>query len=153
MNRSQKREAAFLLIYQSEFNDDSFDEIVQANIAEFDLTAKPDEAADLIETAKAVAANAENADKIIAKYSATRKVSRIPKVSIAVMRLALYEMDCLDKDDVPDKVAINEAIELCKKYADESDWKFVSGLLGNYYREKVEKSGDVDGSDQTNGTD
>jgi N utilization substance protein B len=88
----------------------------------------------IIDTAEAVTANAEAADEIINKYSATRKVTRIPKVVLALLRLALYEMDCADKTEVPDKVAINEAVRLCKKYADEKDSRFMGGILGNYYR-------------------
>jgi N utilization substance protein B len=130
LTRSQKREAAFLILYQSSLNDDTIDEIVKSNIEEFDMVT------DVTITATAMAAleNSPNADEIINKYSKTRRVERIAKISAAIMRLALYEMD--NDSTVPDKVAINEAIELCKKYAGEKDSKFVSGVLGSYYREK-----------------
>ena len=132
MTRRENREAVFLLLYQSSFNDSPLEEIAEAMSEEFELDAKPAEAELLIKRAKAVMENADKADEIIAKYSTTRRVERIPKVSVAIMRVALYEMD-LD-EEVPDKVAMNEAIELCKKYADSSDRGFVSGLLGSYYR-------------------
>ncbi|MCL1902927.1 MAG: transcription antitermination factor NusB [Oscillospiraceae bacterium] len=134
MNRRENREALFLLMYQSLFNDDSLSEIAEANIDEFELIAESDELDALIKKAEAVTAFAEKSDDIIAEYSKTRKLERIPRVSVAIMRVALYEMDC--DEDVPDKVAINEAIELCKKYAEKQDCVFVSGVLGNYYREK-----------------
>jgi len=113
-------------------NDDSLNEIVEANIDEFEMIT--DES--VFETAKAVLENTDNADEVITKYSTTRKVERIAKVTLAILRLALYEMDCLSKEEVPDKVAINEAIDLCKKYSGEKEAKLVSGLLGSYYRDK-----------------
>ena len=55
-------------------------------------------------------------------------VHRISKVSLAILRLALFEMKYVD--DVPEKVAINEAVELAKTYGGEEDAKFVNGILG-----------------------
>ena len=135
LTRTQKREAAFLLLYQKSQNDDTVEEIIQANIEEFDLQTDITVTA----TVMAVLDYAEKADEIINRFSKTRKVERIAKVSVAIMRLALYEMNCIDEDDVPDKTAINEAVELSKKYAGEKDRKFINGLLGSYYREKHEQ--------------
>lgn len=140
LSRREHRETVFLLAYQSAFNDDDIEEIARGNIEQFELTASAEELDGIIAKAKAVAEYTTKADDIIAKYSKTRKVERIPKVSAAIMRVALYEMDC--DDDVPDKVAVNEAIELCKKYADKQDCGFISGLLGSYFRDK---SGDNNG--------
>jgi N utilization substance protein B len=132
LSRSQKREAVFLLLYQQSLNSDSMDELIQANIDEFGLIFDESFAV----TAKAVMDYSSAADEIINKYSKTRKVVRIARISVAIMRLCIYEMDCAKDDEIPDKVAINEAIELCKKYAGETDAKFVSAILGSYYREK-----------------
>ena len=55
-------------------------------------------------------------------------VHRISKVSLAILRLALFEIKYVD--DVPEKVAINEAVELAKTYGGEEDAKFVNGILG-----------------------
>jgi len=129
MTRREKREAAFLLLYQSQLNDDALEEIVENDLSEFELVS--DES--VINTVKLATANIPAADEIIERYSKTRKISRIAKISLSIMRLALYEMDC--DPDTPDKVAINEAVELCKKYADESDRNFVNGVLGNYYKD------------------
>jgi N utilization substance protein B len=111
---------------------------VQANIEEFEML----EDADVVVTAQAALAYAGSADEIIDRYSATRKVARIAKIPLTIMRLALYEMDCLSEDDVPGKAAINEAIELCKKYAGENDSKFVSGVLGAHFREVNKENSD-----------
>ncbi|MCL1831352.1 MAG: transcription antitermination factor NusB [Oscillospiraceae bacterium] len=133
LTRSQKREGSFLLMYQSSLNDDAFEEIVAANVSEFEMFL-PDET--VTETAKAALEYADSADALIGTYSPTRSVARISKIPLTIMRLALYEMNCVSEEDVPDKSAINEAIELCKKYAGETDAKFVSGLLGAYYKSK-----------------
>jgi len=130
LSRSQKREGAFLLLYQQSMNDDSISEIVELNIEEFGLVTD----ATVTATVIAVSEYFDKADEVINRFSKTRKVERIAKVSAAILRLAIYEMDC--DDSVPDKVAINEAIELTKKYAGETDAKFVSAVLGSYYREK-----------------
>jgi N utilization substance protein B len=137
LTRSQKREGSFLLVYQSSLNDDTLDEIVQANIDEFEMLVDGGDD-EVVLTAKAVCEYAERADEIIEGYSVTRKVLRIGKITLAALRLALYEIDCLTEEDVPAKVAINEAIELCKKY--NGDYKFVSGILGAHYRARCGES-------------
>ena len=60
-------------------------------------------------------------------------ISRISKASHAIMKLAIFEMKYMD--DVPAKVAINEAVELAKRYGDDGDPNFVNGLLGSVYKE------------------
>ncbi|MDR0197119.1 MAG: transcription antitermination factor NusB [Oscillospiraceae bacterium] len=129
MTQREKRESAFLLLFQAQLNDDKIEEIIENNISEFELVTDKS----VVKTINGVLENTAAADEIIARYSKTRKVGRIAKVSLTILRLALYEMDCLS--DMPDKVAINEAVELCKKYADKQDCSFVSGLLGAYYKE------------------
>ena len=57
-------------------------------------------------------------------------MDRISKVSLTILKLALYEI--LYVDDVPEKVAINEAVNLAKKYGTDSDPAFVNGVLGSY---------------------
>ena len=52
-----------------------------------------------------------------------------------MLRLGLYELLFGDRDEVPPKVAINEAIELAKSFGGESSGKFVNGVLGTVYRE------------------
>lgn len=70
---------------------------------------------------------------IIGKLKKGWTITRISKASLVILKLAIYEMKYVD--DVPPKVAINEAVELAKKYGTENDAAFVNGLLGNVYRE------------------
>ena len=67
-------------------------------------------------------------DKIIDGISEGWKLNRIGKAELAILRLAIYEIKY--DDDIPEKVAINEAIELTKLYCDEEARKFINALLG-----------------------
>jgi N utilization substance protein B len=89
-------------------------------------------------------------DAVIARLSPTRQVARIPLMLRTILRMALYEI-CY-ADATPDKVAINEAIELAKEYGAGSDPSFVSGLLGNYYRAKQGESASTDSEAQGEST-
>jgi len=136
MNRREIREAAFLLLYQCELNDDALEDIIEGDKTEFELTADAVDLARIIGTVQGVKEYAPEADAIIERYSKTRKIARIAKISLAIMRLAVYEMDKVP--ETPEKVAINEAIELCKKYGGDSDRGFISGILGSYYKDSKE---------------
>ncbi len=75
----------------------------------------------------------EQIDEIISSNSHSWKIERISKVDLAILRLALYE---IDEMGTPPKVAVNEAIELAKKYSAEKSYKYVNGLLGGYLKSK-----------------
>jgi len=66
-------------------------------------------------------------DKIIEAHSKNWKLSRIAKVELTILRLAIFEM--MYRDDVPTKVAINEAVELSKTFGDDNSKRFVNGIL------------------------
>ena len=67
-------------------------------------------------------------DEIINKYSKSWKAARLPKVTLAILYVALYEMK--NVEDVADSIAINEAVELAKKYASSNDASYINGILG-----------------------
>lgn len=128
MKRSHVREAAFLLIFEKLFRDDSCEDIIEAakEADEYDFN---DDAKELF---MHVAEKSEELDGIIGEFSEKRKVNRIGKVSLAVLRLAVYE--CLYDEKVPVNVAISEAVRLSKEYSFENDTQFVNGLLGAFSR-------------------
>lgn len=66
-------------------------------------------------------------DAVIAKFSRHWKIARIARIELTILRLALYEI--LHLPDVPPKVAINEAVELAKRFGDENSKGFVNGIL------------------------
>ncbi len=71
-------------------------------------------------------------DETIAKYSKGYTLDRISKVALAALRVSIYEI--LYRDDIPNKVSVNEAIEIVKTYEGEETKKFVNGILGNLLR-------------------
>ena len=79
--------------------------------------------------------NLPKIDKIIEKAAPEWPIEQITSVDRAVMRLGLYELLVGNREEVPPKVAINEAIELAKSFGGESSGKFVNGVLGTVYRE------------------
>lgn len=77
---------------------------------------------------KNIIENIEDIDGIINSSSRSWKTSRMPKVDLAIMRLALGEIKY--DEDVPKAVAINEAINLAKKYSTDQSSRFINGVLG-----------------------
>ncbi len=77
-------------------------------------------------------------DKIIEKAAPEWPINQISIVDRNILRIGLYELLYGNKEEVPPKVAINEAIELAKSFGGESSGKFVNGVLGTVYRE-IEK--------------
>lgn len=74
-------------------------------------------------------------DSYIARYAIGWKFERIPRVVTAIMRVAMYEV--LYMPDVPDRVAINEAVNLARRYEDEKMVSFLNGVLGSFMRNEV----------------
>lgn len=74
-------------------------------------------------------------DKIIEQAAPEWPIDQITIVDRNVLRLGLYELLYENKEEVPPKVAINEAIELAKSFGGESSGKFINGVLGTVYRE------------------
>lgn len=128
MNRIKQREQAFVLLFQSQFksNDDDDESLAlyNENVEQIGDYA--------IELFKGVKDNTEEIDGIISDFIQGWKISRISKVNLSILRIAVYEMKYVDS--VPDSVAINEAVELCKKYSGKEDSSFVNGILGSYSR-------------------
>ena len=77
--------------------------------------------------------HAQELDDIVSTYSPKREIDRIPGVSLAVLRLALYELKFCP--DTPESVVINEAVEMIKRFSEPEEAKFINGLLGAYQRD------------------
>ncbi|MFH1582530.1 MAG: transcription antitermination factor NusB [bacterium] len=74
-------------------------------------------------------------NKIIEKAAPEWPIDQITIVDRNILRIGLYELLYANKDEVPPKVAINEAIELAKSFGGESSGRFVNGVLGTVYKE------------------
>ena len=83
---------------------------------------------------KGVLSNLQEIDKTITKFAPEWPIQQITNVDRNILRVGVYEL-LFDKS-IPDKVAINEAIELAKTFGGESSGKFVNGVLGSIYKEK-----------------
>lgn len=126
ISRYKKREQAFILSFETLFSDTDIDELAD-NAVDSNDEYLSDYA---IMCAKGILENSEVIDKHISdNLKKGWRISRISKVSYAVMRLAIYEM--LFVDDVPVSVSINEAVELAKKYSVPDESSFVNGVLGS----------------------
>ncbi len=130
MGRHAARRAAMQLIYErmmgGEGSDETLSDLVEAQLEEEDysyITA-------LVEGASA---HSHKLDAIVERLSTTRELGRIPAVVRAILRLSLYELSI--PEEVPASVVVNEAVELARMYGQESDGRFVNGVLGTYLRE------------------
>ena len=124
MERRKAREAVMELLFEREFNKDvTPDEIyrVAEELREFDSDKY------LYDTYFGVTDKAEEIDALIGARAIGWKTKRMTKVSLSVMRIAVYEMKYCN--DIPFNVSINEAVELCKKFDDDKAPAFVNGVL------------------------
>ena len=128
--RREVRQAAFLLSFEKLFLDDDLEKIFEGAEALDEFILVDDEVKKLV---RSLFDKQDELDGIISRYSDKRAVSRIPKVDLAVLRLALYEE--LYDDNVPVNVAISEAVGLTEKYALDPDISFVNGLLGSFAKD------------------
>lgn len=130
MTRKMAREEAFILIFEKAFNSDSVEEILK--LAEEVRELEADEY--LVNVFTGVYANIDEIDGIISSKALGWKIERISKTALSLLRLAIYEI--IHLDDIPVSVSINEAVELCKKYATKEDSAFVNGILSSIAKER-----------------
>ena len=128
----QKREArkqAFSLLFEQIFQKETMEDIIQdardARDLEVDKFTK--------KLISGVETNIEEIDKLIEANLKGWRKNRISKVSLTIMRMAVYEM--VYEEDIPVSVSINEAVELAKEFATPADGSFVNGVLGAILRE------------------
>lgn len=136
MTRREAREQAFVLLFEELFhNGETLDEIIE-NAAE-GRSIEVDTFAYKLATG-ATLYRAE-VDEHIERHSTKWKKNRISRVALAILRLSAFEL--LYANDIPDKVSINEAVELAKKFGSEEDGSFVNGVLGAIVRARGSKNG------------
>ena len=102
-------------------------------LAEFPLEAKGAEYAQML--IQGVWEYRETLDALIQRESAEWKVNRMAVVDRNILRLAIYEMYVLN--NVPDRVAINEAVELSKRFGGPDSGKFINGILGSLVKSRI----------------
>ena len=128
LSRSESREQAFMLLFSKSFDDEPLEATIDDNAEMFEggVCGYAQAVVGAIDEKK------EELDADIAKFLKKGwSISRISRPSLAILRLALYEIKYIDS--VPASVSINEAVELAKKYTI-GESKFVNGILGSYIR-------------------
>ena len=132
MTRKQSRDLAFKLIYQMGIQKEEPDVILEICFEENTIDEKSKE---YIEKAvKGVAQNIAEIDEHIKNNSEGWNINRISRLAISALRLAIFEI--LYCDDIPDTVAINEAVDLTKLYEGEEAAGFVNGILATVLKTK-----------------
>lgn len=133
MQRSAMRELAFKLIYEMEVQKESEDDQLEIFLENNEI--KDESVTEYLKDIKK--GINENKDEINSLITSNLKdnwsLNRISKINISLIKLAIYEMVY---KKLPYKVAINEVVELAKKYADESAPVFINGILASVVKEK-----------------
>lgn len=128
MTRREARELAFVLLFEKTFTDETVSEIMEKA-----REAREVEADDFAARVAAGAADKlPELDAIIEPALQNWSKDRLTRVALTVLRLAVYEMKF--EDDTPVSVAINEAVEIAKKFGGADDASFINGVLGSIAR-------------------
>ncbi len=138
-NRHLQRSIAMQSLFEWDFqgkHDDKVDEIIERNVAEF--APGIEESALVGSLVKGTLSNRPNIDALIEKCAPEWPLEQVTIIDRNILRLGIYELMYGNYDEVPPKVAINEAIELAKTFGGDSSARFVNGVLGTIYREMGE---------------
>lgn len=144
MTRSDVRELAVHLIYAHEFSGEDPQDLIATRFAkeyyeklssEVDLYAEKPSASQrayIDRVVSGVTSRIDDLNECIRKFTIDWDVSRISKLTRAILQLAVFEIQCMD--DVPTGVAISEAVRMAKLYDGDDTGSFVNGILGAYAR-------------------
>ncbi len=132
--RKRTREIAMELLYQSTMNEKSAEELMDDYFEDNQDDLMEDTDMEyLADVLEGVLKNKDALDAFIEKYLVKWKLNRISKINLSILRLGTYEL--LYKKDIPQKVSISEAVEIAKKFSDETSGAFINGVL-----DKISKS-------------
>ncbi len=135
-SRHLSRSIAMQSLYEWDFygrKPKSLEKIVETDIKEFGPGLKDENF--VWQLISGVISHLSDINKIIEKAAPEWPVEQITIIDRNILRIGLYELLYSDKEEVPPKVAINEAIELAKTFGGESSGKFINGVLGTVYKE------------------
>ncbi len=147
MRRTTAREIAIHLSYELSFTDKPVDALLDERLQAETFTSLGEEDelytefpnakqdAYIRRLVKGVAEHAAELDGYISKYAKGWSFARIPLVASAIMRVAMFEM--LYMPEIPNGAAVNEAVEIAKKYETPETVKFINGILGSFSRQEL----------------
>lgn len=134
MNRSEARDMAFKFLYQVEVQKENNEEAINLFFENNEIKNEHAQKY-ILDVAQGVDKNLENITELIKKnLKQDWKLERISKVTIAILKLATYEILYAK---IPFKVVINEAVELAKKYGEDNSASFVNGILASIVKENI----------------
>lgn len=134
MNRRKSREMAMKLNYEMSINKEGYEDVLKHYIETEDIEESGFEK-DAIDTEyvkrvlQGITENTVKIDSTIEPFLKKWKLNRISKIDLAILRVCTYEI--LFESDIPEVVSVNEAVELAKKYSQDTTGAFINGVLGN----------------------
>jgi transcription antitermination protein NusB len=127
MNRKKSREIAMELLFGMTLSKNTLEETIETFIEDYEMKLSTIDLEYIKDILEKVNSNLESLDGKIEESLNKWKIDRVSKVNLTILRLALAEI--MYRDDVPNAVAINEAIEITRKYSDEKSVAFINGAL------------------------
>lgn len=132
MNRRYSREHAMKLLFGLNFNMDEIDKAIDNYIENNEVELDKLDKEYFTKIINGVIDNKEDIDGKIEVNLSEWKIDRLSKVDLSILRLCIYEL--LYEEEIPDKVSVNEAINLSKKYSDVKSPSFINGVLGKFFK-------------------
>ena len=130
MTRRELRENVFKMLFRVEFHEEG-EMTGQLGMIDDELeNIKEEDAAYINKKCSDIISKIPEIDEVINESTTGWKTSRMAKVDLSIIRLAVYEIKY--EEDVPEKVAINEAVELAKLYGTDNSASFVNGVLAKF---------------------
>lgn len=133
MNRKKSREKAMELLFSIMLSKDSVEEAMEVFVDNYEENIKELDLDYIKALLEGVEANKNEIDSIIERNLQNWKLDRISKINLTILRLGVYEI--VFDENIPKKVALNEAIELGKVYSDEKSVSFINGVLDKVLKE------------------
>lgn len=129
MSRRSARKNAFFLLFQMDFNQaEEYEQVKEIFFAESEEPVEEEDKDFIVSEVEGTRAHMEEIDQIIGECAKGWNIDRMSKVDLAILRLAVYELRF--SKDTPVGVAINEAVELAKKFSSDEAPGFINGILG-----------------------
>ena len=134
MSRKRSREVAMDLLFENSIKKEKPEEIIENFLENTEYDIENLDMTYIRDILSGIESNISQIDETIEKYLVKWKLSRISKVNLSILRLATYEI--LFDDKIPFRVSINEALDLTRRYSDESSVAFVNGVLDKISKNK-----------------
>lgn len=147
MNRSTAREIAVHFAFELAFSAERAEELLERELTPESFAQRASdepmyaefpqggELSYITRLVRGVGGHGAELDGYIAKYAKGWRFSRIDRVASAIMRVTMYEI--LYMPEIPNRVAINEAVEIAKRYLEDDLVKFINGILGSFVRAEL----------------